>query len=281
MKVVATISGILGTVVLVAFSARRHFHALVARDVRRLFSSASAGVGPEQLRARWGTLPEPIRRYFGFAVREGTPPIRTARLQHEGFFRTNPDQRWLRIKGQQYFTTAAPGFVWHATVRALPLLWIEARDCLLNGHGNMLVKLESTFPIADASGAQIDQGASLRWLAECAWFPYGFVGDTVAWDAIDARSARATLRTGGVPATGVVEVDDEGRLVCLRAERYLAIGGAQTVLTPWTGRYSEYREWNGFRIPASVEVSWELEEGTFSYALFGVTRLEYNVADRF
>src|SRR3972149_6454784 len=30
--------------------------------------------------------------------------------------------------------------------------------------------------------AEIDQGASLRWLAECVCFPYGFVGDSIQWE---------------------------------------------------------------------------------------------------
>jgi hypothetical protein len=144
----------------------------------------------------------------------------------------------------------------------------------------MLVKLESTFRLVDAGGAQIDQGASLRWLAECAWFPYAFVGDAIEWQGIDARSARATLRSGGLPVTEVVEVDEEGKLVRLYAERYRDIGGGKAVLTLWTGRYEDYREFSGFRIPTSVEVSWELEQGTFSYARFRVTTLEYNVADQ-
>jgi hypothetical protein len=48
-----------------------------------------------------------------------------------------------------------------------------------------------------------------------------------------------------------------------------------------TGRYADYREFNGFRVPASVEVTWELENGPFSYARFGITALDYNAADRF
>jgi hypothetical protein len=57
----------------------------------------------------------------------------------------------------------------------------------------MLVKMNSVFTIASASGPEVDQGASLRWLAEAIWFPYGFVADCVYGDRIDDRSACATL----------------------------------------------------------------------------------------
>jgi hypothetical protein len=236
-----------------------------------------SSVGPEQLRARWTRLPEPIRRYLGYAILPHAPAIRTAHLRHDGFFRTKPEQRWLKIKGDQYFTIAEPGFVWKAKVWPFPFIWISARDLLYAGHGNMLVKLFSTFTLADASGAEIDQGATLRWLAENIWFPFGLVSDPIEWEPIDAQSARAVIRSRGKTASAVVNIDNEGKLVSLRADRYRDIGGGLAVLTPWTAHCSEYHEFNGFRVPTSVEVSWVLENGPFSYARFHVTSLEYNV----
>jgi hypothetical protein len=139
----------------------------------------------------------------------------------------------------------------------------------------MLVKAASIVPIADAGGAEIDQGASLRWLAECAWFPYAFVGEHVQWEPVDSRSARVTLRQDSLLVSAVVHFGQDGRLERLRAERYRDIGDGKAVLTPWIGRYLEYRDFNGFRVPSSVEVAWELPEGVFSYARFRVTALEY------
>jgi hypothetical protein len=55
--------------------------------------------------------------------------------------------------------------------------------------------------------------------------------------------------------------------------------------TRWRLRHpnspSDYREFNGFRVPASVEVTWELEKEPFSDARFRLTVLEYNVPRRF
>lgn len=281
-KWVAAIAGVaLGIATGTALVGRQRFRARVAVEVRALFSSTAASVGPDELRARWEGLPDPIRRYLRYAIPEGALALRTVRLKHDGFLRIKPGERWHPVEGEQYFTVAEPGFVWHASARLAPFLWIEARDRLLSGRGNMLVKLVSTFTIADAGGAEIDQGASLRWLAENAWFPYAFVGDSIEWTPIDARSARVTLRHDGLPASAVLDVDDEGKLAGLRGDRYRDVGGGRAVLTPWGGRYSDYREFNGFRVPSSVEVFWLLEDGEFTYARFRVTALEYNVADRF
>jgi hypothetical protein len=256
----------------------QRFRTVVARKVTQLLSTAPPPLGPDQLSARGDSLPAPVRRYLRYAVPEGVPAIRTAHLKHDGFFRTRPSQRWLPIQGEEYFTVAEPGFVWHATVRPASLLWIEACDSLLAGRGNMLVKFISIFTIAGATGPEIDQGARLRWLGEMIWFPSAFAGERIRWEPINDRSARATLLADGLPVSAVVEFDQEGKLVTLRAARYRDLGGGGAALTPWVARCADYCEFSGFRVPSSVEVLWDLEDAEFSYARFHVTALEYSGA---
>ncbi len=140
----------LAVIVLAPLAGRSLFRKRVAREVTTLLSTTMSSVGPQQLGARRHSLPEPVRRYLRFAIEDGAPAIRTVRLEHGGTFRPRPNQRWLPIRGVEYFTAATPGFVWSASISPAPLAWIDARDRLHNRRGNMLVKLESLFTIADA-----------------------------------------------------------------------------------------------------------------------------------
>lgn len=281
MRILAIVAAVLAVTGLVPLVARQRFRAGVDREVQHLLSQpAVVPVGPDEREARWNGLPDPVRRYLQFAITDRAPAIRTARLTHGGTFRTSPDARWFPIDGEQHFTVGAPGFVWHATVWLLAVFWIEARDRVERGRGSMLVKVLSLFTVADARGPEIDQGATLRWLGESAWFPYALVGDAVRWEAIDGRSARATVAQEGLPVSAVFEFDEDGRLAGLRADRYRDTGGGKAALTPFTGRYAEYRDFGGFRVPTSVEVSWLLETGAFTYARFNVTSIEYEGVTR-
>lgn len=260
------------------FMGRRRFLTRVATDVSELLSSPAPAVGPKEIAAKEASLPEPVRHYLHYAIPANAPAIRTVHLQHEGFFRLKPDSPWLPIRGEQYFTAGCPGFVWNASVRMTPFFWIQARDRLFEGHGNMLVRLASTFTFADASGPEIDQGSSLRWLAETAWFPYAVVSDAVRWEAIDRHSARATLLQEGLPITATFDFDDEGKPTLLRANRYFSNGKEPAKLLPWSGRYLECGKFGGFCVPSYVEISWQLPEGEFIYARFRVTVIQYNVS---
>ncbi len=259
----------------------RKFRERVARDIAQLFADAGPAVGPEDLHARRAALPEPIQRYLGFAISEAAPALCTVRLKHGGFLRPKPNGPWLKIQGEEYFAVSRPGFVWHGQAETAEILWVDARDSLLGERGNMLVKFCSAFNVADAHGPEIDQGASLRWLAEAMWFPFALVGARIHWEPVDHRSARATLVQDGLPVAALFEVDAEGKLIRVSGERYYDAGQGKPVLRPWFGRCAEWRDFGGFCVPTSVEVSWILPEGEFCYVRFNVTVLEFNKGEAF
>jgi hypothetical protein len=109
---------------------------------------------------------------------------------------------------------------------------------------------------------------------EAVWSPAAFVSDALRWEAIDGTSARAHLATSAAPGSAVFEIDDEGKIVRVVAERYRSINGNKSVLTPCVAHCSDYQTFAGFRIPAQVEVAWLLEDGEFPWARFRVKSLD-------
>jgi len=274
----AAVSAGLAIVILAAalLIGRHRFRALVTADVGALLASATGVVGPDNLARRWESLPVPVRRYLRFAIAPDAAAIRTAHMTHDGSMRLTPDGRWLPVEGEEYFSVATPGFVWAARMRMAPGVWVTARDRLLGNRGSMLVQLFSVVPIANASGQEIDQGSALRWLGEGVWLPYAYVSDAVRWDAVDDRSARMTLVAGGTQVSALVEFDDDGKLISLRADRYRDVGGGKAVLTPWLVRCDRYETFSGFSVPVSIAVRWILPEGEFEAIRFRVKSVDYN-----
>jgi Family of unknown function (DUF6544) len=275
---VALLASILIGLALPPLVGRRLGQRRVSREIRRLLSTANKAIGSEHLQSRYPGLPAPVRRYLTSAISADAPAIHSVHLTHGGTFRTAPGSRWWPITGEQFFSIARPGFVWHAFVRLAPLAWIEARDRLMEGRGQMLVQFASLIRLADSRGTELDQGAALRWLGECVWFPYGFVGDDVRWDAIDDHSAHATLRVEDREVQAVFEFDADCAQVTMHADRYRDIGGDRAVLTPFVARCTDFRPTNGFRVPWRVEASWIIDGEPFTYARFEVTSVVYNVA---
>jgi hypothetical protein len=254
------------------------FTRLVDKEVEELARQAKTADMASFFGEVTETLPEPVRRYLAYAMPEGPEAIRFVRIKQTGLFCTAPGKNWIPLDAEQYFTATQPGFIWHAKVRPSPLLWIEARDRYGRGQGNMKIKLLSTIPLADASGPEIDVSSLLRYLGEMPWFPPAFLnGEAIEWEAIDATRARATITDGHLSGSGVFSFDEAGRILTFTTdERYRTVED-EAVREHFTGRYADYRERNGAKIPHEVEAVWNLPEGDYPYARIRVAEIAYDV----
>jgi hypothetical protein len=267
--VVLTLALSIGLVVVVGVN-RLHYARRIASEVRAL-EAVPPMVGP----AIACELPAIVERYRRLALGDRAP-VRTLRLRHGGTFRMSPTAKPKPIRGEQWFTADPPGFVWSGRVRLGPGIWIDARDMIVAGAGNMRVTLDDTITVADARGPRFDQGDALRLLAEMVWYPTAlFDSRTVTWSEIDACYARATLRLNGITVSCIFEFGSDGLPVGMTAERYTDTGE----LRPWGGVYRDWHTVEGMRVPFEAEVAWQ---GTspFVYAHWRVDSIEYDVTRR-
>jgi hypothetical protein len=180
--------------------------------------------------------------------------------------RQQPGQKWMSFVAEQYYTTNPPAFLWHCKMQPFPLIWISAADQFSEGHGNMRIKLLSIIPMGNARGSKMDQG-------ELIWFPTAWLSDTIEWQAIDANSVKATMREQNVTAPVVLHMNEQGHLTHVTADRYM---GEHGQLTPWSVQCNDYQEVEGMHIPTSIEVTWHLASGDFTWFRCKLTEIEYN-----
>ena len=163
-------------------------------------------------------------------------------------------------------------------MRIFPGLWIDARDRSVNGVGSMLVTAESTFTIADSYGPQLDQGALMRLLAEMPWLPTALLDDRhVRWSATDDHRASATLQMNGLAVTAAFEFGPDDLPATFSGDRFFDAGDGKAVLTPFVGRFSDYRAVDGVLVPHRVVAAWMVDGALKEYVRFNVERLEFDV----
>jgi hypothetical protein len=267
---------VLGAVATVAAVNGRRFPRRVAHEAAELMARR----GPPAGVTSPAPLPEPVRRYLGKSIGRRANAICGARLRYGGSFRPSLASSWLPIRGEQHFAANPPGFVWRGRVRVLPGVWIDARDRSIDGAGNMLVLLESTIPLANRSGPDLDQGALLRLLGEMVWFPTALLDDRyVRWSAVDDKHARATLEVNGRTVTGEFAFGGDDLPATFSAIRNRDLGGGRSAPTPFLGRMSDFRHVDQVLVPHRVVGAWIVDGRTFEYADFSVERVEFDWAD--
>jgi hypothetical protein len=250
-----------------------------ARFVERLGRVAAANAHAVFSPAELDPLPAPVARYFRAVLRDGQPLVRHARLVQEGDFlvRPTPDG-WRPFRATQHFAVQPAGFVWDARMRMAPGVAIRVRDAFVDGTGSMHASVLGLFTMLSVEGTPaIAAGALHRYLAEAAWFPTALLpSQGVVWTPIDDSTARATLAAAGTTVWLDFHFAPDGLVRSVfTPERARDVDG-RAVPTPWQGRFLEYAERSGMRIPVRGEVEWFLPEGPLVYWRGRITEIAYD-----
>lgn len=275
--VLAVFLAALGVVASLA-AARARFRRRVEAEIGTLLGKASSRSGASVERSELEALPALVRRWLEASGVVGRERIRTIRLEQRGELRTSPDGAWMPAQAEQYFSLDPPAFVWWVDATIMGVLPVSGRDKYADGHGHMLIKAAAIFNLVDAADEKIDQGSMLRFLAEMIWFPSAALSPYLAWEAVDAESAKVTMRHGGLVASAVFTFSEQGRVTGVRAMRYRG-GGANAQLTPWVASCSEWRTFQDVEVPTRGQVGWELASGEFVYYRWEILDLEFNRAE--
>ncbi len=207
-------------------------------------------------------VPEATLRYLRRSGALTAPRVQTLHLRQRGRMQTSPGSAFMPFEAEQWFVIGAPSFVWRARVDGPLKSELVGLDVYRGGRGQMRIELLSLLPVVDASGPKIDQGTLLRYLGETAWFPSALIHESIALEAVDENVVRATMTYGGVTASGEFTYSESGELLRFSADRY-----REDTLTPWVIEpvAGSERQWGARRIASQWRVTWELEEGPWTW----------------
>jgi hypothetical protein len=149
------------------------------------------------------------------------------------------------------------------------------RNSYIAGEGLLHATLLGLFTLANVrGGGEIARGEFMRFTAEAAWYPTALLpSQGVRWAAVDEHSAYTTIVDGPLTLTLLFRFNDAGLIDSFRAEARGAMSGKEMLMTPWEGRWSDYRTHDGMLIPFTGEVAWVRPEGRKSYFRGTVTSL--------
>lgn len=233
---------------------------LTERDITafetRVATLAQAQPAPAWEPAQLSALPEPVQRYLRFTFPDGAPPYTAVHLSASGQFRRPQTEGFNPTTARQVIAAGVPALMFSATTPVLPGVWARAYDFFADGQMEMKAKILSTLTVVDEKETSTLNEISLRrWLLESALYPAALLpGGPVRWEAIDAQSARAMVRWGGMSASLVAHFAPDGHMTHMQSE---ADGDLNT---PYHGSgehvaRSNYQRVGGQMIPMAFTIS--------------------------
>jgi hypothetical protein len=264
---------VVGFLIIIVIIGRVNLYTRFNKEVRKLFSESKNISKKKFSYQQLEGLPEPVKSYFKYILKNGQAYIDYTRMTHDGQFKTGLDKDWINIKGEQYATTEKPGFIWKGTTAMF-----TARDMYISDEGRLVVSLFSLYNIVNAKGAVYNQGELLRWLGESVLYPTNLLpSEKLRWFAIDDKTAKLTFNYDELSLFFIVMFNETGEIIQMETKRYMA----ENKLETWVIKLANYKEINAVIVPTTFEVLWRLVKGDFSYARFNLKTIEYNKPEKF
>ncbi|SFN68640.1 hypothetical protein SAMN05216289_14815 [Dokdonella immobilis] len=208
-------------------------------------------------------LPEPVRRYFERMLpAHGRLPAVTRIRQHGTLRSSCSSTRWLDFTADQVIAARSTEFQWLARVAVGAGLSFDVCDRLVANEAGSEVRLCSLFVLgADRGSRELTEASLQRFLAEAIWSPAALLPAAgVSWQAIEERSALATLACGATRVSLQFRFNAEGEATDVYAPaRWMRERGRYRAVA-WEGRYFDYAWRDGIRVPLRAEVGWYVDE---------------------
>jgi hypothetical protein len=199
--------------------------------------------------AELAALAAPVRRHLAQAIAPGTARFSSARLTMRGQIKVG---RWLPFRAREVLDPRR-GFVW--TARAAGL--IAGVDRYLDGAGLTEWKLAGLVTVAHGEGPDTSRSAAARAGAEGIWLPTALLPRSgVRWAAPAADRVTAAFRVGQTPLELELRLDEAGRIVSLRFDRWGDPGGGRFGWHPFGGEITGYASFAGLTIPSAGRLGW-------------------------
>ncbi len=251
------------------------FQSQISRERTEMLESADSSSSAILSESDLAELPAPVRKWLMNSGAVGKPVTQTVYLEQDLEMQMKQgDDKWNKARADQYFTIDPPAFNWSVNMEMNPLVPVTGRDKFENGKGEMLIKLFSVFPIANAKGSpRTDEATLQRYLAEIVWFPSAAVSPYITWESIDEHSARATMEYEDTQGSGVFYFDEAGNFQKFVTLRFKDAETDEKL--EWVVEAQKIEELNGIKIPVVCEAKWKMDGEYWTWLKLRITRVDY------
>jgi hypothetical protein len=160
-----------------------------------------------------------------------------------------------------------PSFIWQGRIKTMNII-----ERYQNNVGSAKVEFLDLIPIVENYGNENNKAQFLRFIVDSVMMPTNFLpSETIQWEAYDNLHAKLIVKHNDILHTLFVEFKD-GYINTITTKRLYGNNDYKI----WIIEVGEYKNFDGYKIPSKVKMSWQLDQGIHTYLNLVVTRVNYN-----
>lgn len=222
-------------------------------------------------------LPTPIQRYLDRAGVVGKPHVHNVHVRMSLQIRGGQSEPWMTGNVEQYntFTPLQRFFFLEAKRGQIP---VDVAHLFDAGGATMRARVLGLYPVMDGSGPELTRAETVTILNDmCLLAPATLLDPRLEWGRSDSTFAEVSLSHGKNRVSATLYFSTEGDLTTFVSRDRGQSDGKTSVVHPWWTPVSDYRSFDGVRLPSAGEAQWEEPTGLWTYARVQILEVSYNV----
>ena len=184
----------------------------------------------------------------------------------------------MSAKSVQYnfFGSFSRLFLMKASVMFIPF---HALHIYSEQRATFLVRVANLFNVVDIKGEELTTAETVTLLNDmCLMAPGNLQDKRLSWKEIDHLSCQVTLDNGKYKVSAILYFNEKGELINFVSDDRSALQEDGSLRKArWSTPVRDYRDFGGRKIPTYGETIWNYPEGDFTYGIFSLTKVSYNV----
>jgi len=149
-----------------------------------------------------------------------------------------------------------------------------------NERASFQVKVAELFKVVDIRGEELTKAETVTLLNDMCIFATGSLTDSrLTWTELDEFSAKVALTNGKYSVSAILYFNEAGELInFISDDRFALQDDGSMKQERWSTPVSAYKEFEGRKIPTVGKTIWHYPEGDFTYGVFTLKSIKYNIA---
>lgn len=225
-------------------------------------------------------LPACVKKYLVCTGAIGKSIPQNVRIEFDAEMYRKPGDEPMKSSSVQYnfYGQYSRLFLMEASKMGIPFRAIH----LYKDHqATFQVKVAELFKVVNISGEELTKAETVTLLNDlCIFVPGSLTDNRLTWKEIDSLSTKVFMTNGKYIVSAILYFNEKGELINFVSDDRSALQDDGTMKQMrWTTPISNYQEIEGRRIPTVGKTIWNYPEGEFTYGVFKLRSIRYNVTE--
>jgi hypothetical protein len=224
-------------------------------------------------------LPYCVQKYLLYTGAVGKSKTQNMCIEFDAEMYRKPGDKPMKSHSVQYnfYGNYSRLFLMKASKMGIPF---RALHVYTNEQASFQVKVAELFKVVDIKGEELTKAETVTILNDmCIFAPGSLTDKRLTWTEPDALSAKVTLTNGKYIVSAILYFNEAGELINFVSDDRSALQDDGTMKqVRWSTPVSDYKEFEGRKVPAVGKTIWHYPEGNFTYGVFTLKSIKYNVA---